>query len=305
MEDGDATAALGLLFSPSEIADGLVIAEVLPGGPCGSAESKIRAGHVLTAIDGEALGPDVNPWRLLDRRAGKRVRLALRAKGGETYEQVVRPIPQSEESELLYRRLLERRRAIVEEASNGRIGYVHVRGMNDRSFRHAFQETLGRNADKEALIVDTRFNGGGWLHDDLVVFLSGKRYMDFVPRGKERGSLGGEPLHRWSKPSCVLMSEGNYSDAHLFPVAYRMHEIGKLVGAPVAGTGTAVWWERLIQPGLVFGIPQVGMVDPEGDYQENKTLDPDVLVLTDPAKIAEGTDEQLLAAVKTLLEDLP
>ncbi len=302
--DGDATAALGLLFAVDSADDGLVVAEVLAGGPCADADTKIRAGHVLTAIDGTALGRGVNPWALLNRKAGKRVRLALRDADGTTYEQVVRPIAAGKESALLYRRLIERRRAVVEEASGGRIGYIHVAGMNDRSFRSAFRETLGRNADKDALIVDTRFNGGGWLHDDLVVFLSGRRYMEFVPRGKERGELGGEPIHRWDKPSCVLISEGNYSDAHLFPVAYRMHGIGKLVGAGVAGTGTAVWWERLIDPSLVFGIPQVGMVDAQGNYMENMTLEPDVKVLTDPARIAAGIDEQLLAGVRVLLDEL-
>ncbi len=302
--DGDQTAALGLLFDTTWETDGLKIAEVVAGGPCELLDSQIRAGDVLTSIDGRPLGADVNPMTLLNRKAGKRMRLGLRSAAGESYEQVVRPISGGAEGGLLYRRLQERRRAIVEKASGGRIGYVHVAGMNDRSFRILFREALGRSADKEALIVDTRFNGGGWLHDDLVVFLSGKRYYDFVPRGKQRGEMGSEPIHRWAKPSCVVMSEGNYSDAHMFPAAYKMHGIGKLVGAPVAGTGTAVWWERLMDPALVFGIPQVGMVDREGRYAENNTLEPDVLVLTDPVKIAAGVDEQLLAAVRTLLEEL-
>lgn len=304
VEEADATASLGLLFREDAEDDGLLVAEVVRGGPSAQADSRIRPGHVLLAIDGNPLDRAANPWRHLRGKAGRRVRLTLREGEDATYEQVVRPISLGDERRLLYRRLIERRRAIVDEASGGRVGYVHVAGMNDRSFRETFRESLGRHADREALVVDTRFNGGGWLHDDLVVFLSGERYMDFVPRGKERGSLGGEPLHRWDRPSCVLMSEGNYSDAHLFPVAYRMHGIGKLVGAPVAGTGTAVWWERLIDPALVFGIPQVGMVDPDGNYMENLTLEPDVEVLMDPVQVAAGVDQQLLAAVRVLLEEL-
>lgn len=301
VEDGDDTASLGLLFAVDNPEHGLLVVEVLAGGPCADADTKVRPGHVLVSIDGADLTADVNPWALLNRKAGKRIRLGFHDASEQPYEQVVRPIGDGAEAGLLYRRLIERRRTIVDEASGGKIGYVHVAGMNDHSFREAFRDTLGRNADKDALIVDTRFNGGGWLHDDLVVFLSGKRYMDFVPRGKERGSMGGEPLHRWDKPSCVLISEGNYSDAHLFPVAYRIHGLGKLIGAGVAGTGTAVWWERLIDPSLVFGIPQVGMVDEQGRYMENTTLMPDVLVLTDPEQIAKGVDEQLLAGVTELL----
>ncbi|HVG93467.1 MAG TPA: S41 family peptidase, partial [Planctomycetota bacterium] len=299
---GAETAALGLLFDLRHTGDGLPVVEVLRGGPCDRADATVRVGEILTAIDGRPLDASADPWPLLDHRDGQRVRLSLRdPTSGATREQVVRAIDAAEEARLLYERLLDRRRAIVERASEGRIGYVHVAGMNDRSFRRLFEEALGRNANKEALIVDTRFNGGGWLHDQLVVFLSGKRYADFVPRGKEPGRFGGEPFQRWDRPSCVLVSEGNYSDAHFFPYAYQSLGLGKVVGAPLAGTATAVWWERLINPALVFGIPQVGMVGEDGAYLENRTLEPDVVVLQDPVKVAQGEDEQLLAAVRVLL----
>jgi C-terminal processing protease CtpA/Prc len=97
------------------------------------------------------------------------------------------------------------------------------------------------------------------------------------------------------------MNESNYSDAHLFPYTYRALGIGKLVGMPVAGTGTAVWWEML-QNGVVFGIPQVGMVDVEGDYLENKQLNPDVKVANEPAAVGKGRDQQLEKAVEVLLK---
>ena len=104
------------------------------------------------------------------------------------------------------------------------------------------------------------------------------------------------------KPSIVVMGESNYSDAHMFPYTYKALGIGKLVGMPVPGTGTAVWWERL-QNGMVFGIPQVGMVDVDGDYLENKQLEPDIKVANDPEKVIKGEDQQLAAAVKELLEN--
>mgnify|MGYP001444585667 CR=1 FL=1 len=304
-EDADATAALGLLYATQWEPDGLRIAEVLRRGPCARATSRIRAGHVLTAIDGVPLGPQQNPFALLNRQAGKRLRLTLRDPAADaSYDEVVLPISLGEESGLLYDRLIDRRRAIVAEASGGRLGYVHVAGMDEGSFRVLYREALGRSVDREGLLLDTRYNGGGWLHEDLVQFLTGRAYLRFVPRGKQPGDLGGEPLQRWSRPSCVIVSEGNYSDAHMFPFAYQTLGIGKVVGAPVAGTGTAVWWERLVDPTLVFGIPQVGMMTDDGGYLENRTLEPDVLVLTDPVKIAAGIDEQLLAGVRTLLDEI-
>ena len=100
------------------------------------------------------------------------------------------------------------------------------------------------------------------------------------------------------------MNEGNYSDAHVFPYAFRALGLGKLVGTAVAGTGTAVWWERQVDPSLVFGIPQVGLVGADGQYLENRELRPDVEVAAHPDDVARGEDRQLLEGVKTLLEEI-
>jgi len=171
--------------------------------------------------------------------------------------------------------------------------------MNSDSFRELFSEALGRHGNKKALIVDTRFNGGGWLHDDLATFLSGKQYFEIVPRGEK---IGTEPMFKWNKPSTVLMNEGNYSDANIFPYVYQHLGIGKLIGMPVAGTGTAVWWERLIDPTIVFGIPQVGIIRTDGKYMENTELIPDIEIKNNPTPQSTGTDEQLNGAVKEMLE---
>ena len=135
------------------------------------------------------------------------------------------------------------------------------------------------------------------MHDDLATFLSGKTYMREEPRGQK---LGTEPQFKWQRPSVVVMSESNYSDAHMFPVTYKALNIGKLVGMPVPGTGTAVWWERM-QSGVVFGIPQVGMIDNAGKYLENQQLEPDVKQSLEPGLVSKGRDQQLEAAVKVLL----
>ena len=104
--------------------------------------------------------------------------------------------------------------------------------MNDASMRVVFEEALGLNINKEAIVVDTRFNGGGNIHEQLSDFLSGKKYFDVVPHGQYVGS---EPFDKWIKPSIVLVGESNYSDAHLFPLAYKAKNLGLLVGMPVPG----------------------------------------------------------------------
>ena len=165
--------------------------------------------------------------------------------------------------------------------------------------RTVFEEALGRNFEKKALIVDTRFNGGGNIHEQLSDFLSGKKYMDIVPHGQY---IGSEPYEKWVKPSIVLVGESNYSDAHLFPVAYKLKNAGKTLGMPVPGTGTFVWWETQIDPTLVFGIPMGGWRTEDGKFCENNQLEPDIRVPNDPGILSSGRDQQIEEAVKALLK---
>jgi tricorn protease len=301
----DKTAALGLLYDVHWTADGAKVVEVIADGPADHPDTKLGPGALLTHVDGVAL-TSANPLEtLLNRKAGQRVRLRIvPPAGGEPVEEVLKAIPIPQERTLLYERWIRRCIARVDRLSQGRVGYVHVQDMDDESFRRVFRDALGRFGTREALVVDTRFNGGGWIHEDLVAFLSGRDWVWFVPRGKQKGDLGADPHARWSRPVAVVQNEANYSDAHMFPYAFKALGLGKLVGTPVAGTGTAVWWEEQIDPTLTFGIPQVGMLDATGTFLENQELQPDVRVANDPASIARGEDPQLEAAVKLLLDEL-
>lgn len=307
-EEGDAsTASLGVFHRKVDGGPGFEILEIMENGPLDRAELDLEAGDVLLAIDGVRLDDRVNLFHQLDNKAGDRVRLTVRdASENNERDVVVRPVSLGQESQLRYERWVRQREAIVQEASDGRLGYAHVRGMNDASFRAFFQDVLGKHFDKEALIVDTRFNGGGWLHDDLATFLSGEEYVRLYPRNDFAPGKGyaGDPAERWNNPSVVVMSESNYSDAHFFPWVYKELGIGETVGMPVPGTATAVWWERLFTGDLVFGIPQVGTKGADGDYLENKQLEPTHLVRLDPESAAAGDDTQLEAAVRVLLNDL-
>lgn len=131
--------------------------------------------------------------------------------------------------------------------------------------------------------------------------MSGELYAKFTPRGQ---FIGNDPFNRWLKPSCVLMCEDNYSNAHGFPWTYKTLKIGKLIGAPVPGTMTAVWWETQIDPSIVFGIPQVGMQDMQGRYLENQQLEPDIEVYNSPESQLRGEDHQLEEAVKEMLKEV-
>ncbi|MBV8034203.1 S41 family peptidase [Roseateles sp.] len=296
---GDATAALGLFYEPAHQGAGVKVGEVIEGGPLDTATARLKAGMIIESIDGEAIAAGAEFDSMLNLKAGKQVVLeVLDPASGKRFEQALKAISQGAERELLYKRWVRQERALVDKLSGGRLGYVHVRGMDDASYRQTYGEALGRASGKEALIVDTRFNGGGNLHDELATLLSGKKYLEFLPRGQ---SLGWEPVGKWVKPSVVLISESNYSDAHLFPWTYKHLGIGKLIGMPVAGTGTAVWWETLQDGATVFGIPQVGFRAQNGEFMERALITPDLLVPNDKARLDAGEDQQLEAAVKSLL----
>jgi C-terminal processing protease CtpA/Prc len=299
--DGDQTAAFGCYFDQTYEGDGLKIAEIMPKSPLSYSSNKIVKGVIITSIDGVELKKNINYYPLLNRKAGKKVLLGLKDEKGNEWEEIIKPISFWAQLNLAYHRWTKKCEQTVDELSNGELGYVHIEGMNSASFRELFDKALGKFHKKKALIVDTRFNGGGWLHDDLATFLSGKMYMKFEPRGQK--NMGGEPIWKWQKPSCVLMSEGNYSDAHLFPFAYKSLGIGKLIGMPVPGTGTAVWWETMIDGQTTFGIPQIGMrAVNEGYLVENKELQPDIRVNNDYENMINGEDQQLKAAVAEMLK---
>ena len=302
--NGDETAALGLMYDLSKT-DGLYVKEIITGGPFDIAGTKMRANMVIDKIDGVDISPDEDWAKLLNHKAGQFTRISFHdVKGGQKYEETIKPIrPRVESNTLLYNKWVKMMENMTDSLSGGKVGYVHVRSMDDPSFRVTFDKVLGKNNNKEALIVDSRFNGGGWLHDDLVTFLSGKLYFTLRPQGNV--TTGGEPLNKWSKPSCVLMSEGNYSDAFMFPYAYKELGIGKLIGMPVAGTGTAVWWEAQINNRIVFGIPMIATYGAgETHATENHQLEPDIMVSNEYNKVLAGEDQQLETAVKEMLKTI-
>ena len=297
---GDATAQLGLLYDMAEATDGMKITAVLEGGPFCRANSKVKVGDVITAINGEPLTKDTDLAQLLNLCKGKKTLVSLKGSAG-TWDEVVLPISKSEESDLLYKRWIKSRAAEVERLSNGRLGYVHIEGMNDASFRDVYSDILGKYNLKEGIIIDTRYNGGGRLHEDIEILFSGHKYFTQVIRGREVCDM---PSRRYNHPSIMLQAEGNYSNAHGTPWVYSHQKIGKLVGAPVPGTMSSVNWETLQDASLVFGVPVIGYQLPDGSYLENTQLEPDVLILNRPETVVTGTDLQLEAAVRELLKEL-
>lgn len=299
---GERTAQTGLLFDWDYQGAGLRIAEVVEKGPCDKAQTLIRAGVIVEQIDGTAIGPETDASLLLNGKAGRKMLLSLfDPTSGKRWDEVIIPISQGDFNDLLYRRWVKQRAADVDRWSDGRLGYVHIQSMNDDSFRNIYSDILGKYNQREGIVIDTRFNGGGRLHEDIEVLFSGQKYFTQVIRGEEACDM---PSRRWNKPSIMLTGEANYSNAHGTPWVYSHQGLGKLVGMPVPGTMTSVSWERLQDSTLVFGIPIVGYRLPDGSYLENTQLEPDIRVANDPASIVQGEDSQLKTAVEELLKEI-
>ncbi len=300
-KNSDVTASLGVLFDESYVGPGIKISEVLSGGPLDNAVSKIKNGAIILKINNEEIKADDNWNKYLNNIIDKNILLTVKD-GNTVFDETMKPVSMGTQAGLMYKRWVKKMEEKVDRLSNGTLGYVHVRGMNDGSFREVFDNVMGKNIEKKALVVDTRFNGGGWLHDDLNTFLSGTLYLRLAPQGNML--KGGESLTRWTKPSIVVMSESNYSDAYIFPYIYKQNGIGKLVGMPVPGTGTAVWWERQIDPSIVFGIPMIATIGAEGRPTENLQVNPDIEVPLPFNDFLIGNDPQIEVAVNELLKEV-
>lgn len=290
----DAVASLGVLIDYSYEGDGLRIAEVLEGSPLWL-QRVGKAGDIIKSIDGTPIlaGKDYN--HLLRNKSGRNVTLAL-----PDTTLTIKPISMGHLNSLLYRRWVRRNEHLVDSLSGGQLAYVHIEAMNGASFHELFRQLLNeKNRQRKAAIIDVRHNGGGWLHQDVIDLLSGTYSGSYRPRLGQ--SVSDEPMYKWKKPSCMLVCEDCYSNAHGTPWLYKHLGVGKLIGAPVPGTMTAVWWENL-PGGFVFGIPQVPWVAPDGTVLENTLLSPDIEVYNTPESLVSGRDMQIEAAVREMMK---
>jgi tricorn protease len=301
--NSERTASLGLLFNLNYTGKGLKIDEVVENGPFDKSSSKVKAGCIIEKINGVAIDNQDNDYTiLLNDISGKKTLVSVYdPAGGSRFDEVVVPITASAMSDLLYNRWVKQRAADVDKWSNGRLGYVHIQSMGDPSFRTMYADVLGKYNDREGIVIDIRWNGGGRLHEDVEILFSGKKYFTQVIRGIESCDM---PSRRWNKPSIMVQNEACYSNAHGTPWVYKHQGLGKLVGMPVAGTMTSVNWVTMQDRSLVYGIPVVGYRLPDGSYLENTQLEPDIKVVNTPESIVLGQDLQLKAAVDELLKEL-
>jgi C-terminal processing protease CtpA/Prc len=295
-----ATARLGLLFDLITPTRGLKVEEIIANGPFDNARSRVRAGHYLIRINGQEILENTDYFPMLEGQAGTEITLTFRD-GRTEYSERIRPIAGNVENELLYQRWVQAQRDRVEKLSGGRLGYVHLRGMNDDGYRTIWSDMFGRYNEKEGLVVDVRNNSGGRMHEDVEALLMATKYLEHVPRGQK---VSRQPTKRWTRPSVMLQNEAAYSNAHGTPWVYREMELGTLIGAPIPGTMSTAGWVTLPVSGgeIRYGVPVAGWMDRHGNFLENQQLYPCVHVLNETNILLQNRDQQIEEAVKVLLK---
>jgi tricorn protease len=299
------TADLGLIFDDKYTGPGLKVAEVLKRGPADKRGLNIQAGDVITHIDRVELTPAVNLSRLLNNKAGEGVQLTIKSdpKAKDSRKLEVIAAAREKIAPLMYDRWVAANAERVAKLSNGKLGYIHIPDMEEAGLEAFVRSLYSDNFDKEGIILDVRYNGGGFTHDQVLNFLSGKEHTRFVQRDGGEGGVLRNFDRKWTKPLTVLINNRSYSDAEIFPHAFRTAGLGKVIGQPTGGLVIGTSGIRLID-GSQFRVPRTGVFRNGNVDMDREGVQPDVIVEITPEDWAKGQDSQLAKAVEVLTADV-
>ncbi len=307
IESGDRTGWIGVTYDPAAGGPGILIKEVLPDSPAWRADAAIQPGERLVAVNGIEIEDTTNVFELFVDTEGERTPLTVRGIDGDERTVVVEPV--ASQRGLRYDEWVRQRRALTDRWSGGRLGYIHIQGMDIPSFEE-FERMLFAAADgKEGLLVDVRSNGGGWTTDYLMAVLMVQRHAYTVPRGGDPAIRAYPqsrlPLSAWTRPAAAICNEDSYSNAEIFSHAFKSLGRGPLIGSPTFGAVISTGGMRTLD-GSTVRLPGRGwFVAPTGLNMEHNGAVPDVLVWQPPSEDASATeDTQLARAVQVLLANL-
>ncbi len=294
------TGRLGIRHLEGFPGPGVKVRSVIPNGPADRAG--IEPGEYIVAIDGVPVAAGDNYFCMLTDAAGERVlvEVAKTPDGRDSREIELRPVGGGAVRNLVYEDRVRRNRAKVEELSNGRIGYLHIRGMGVGNLFQFQEDLFAQGTGKDGLIIDIRGNGGGSVHDEILRFLDRQAYG--YTTGRTRPPTQ-NPLELWSKPLVLLIDETCYSDAEIFPMGWKALGLGPVIGVPTYGAVIGTNDLPLID-GTMFRVPGSGWFDLADRNLENWGIEPDIYVESPPEEAARGRDAQLETAVETILEEL-
>jgi len=309
----ESTGFLGVEISP--LKKGVLVKRVIPDSPADKTVSKLFTGDLIYEVDGQPVSDKINFFSLLTNKSGKKVLLSVKDKNGSKREVVIRPVRSLRS--LLYKEWVKQRRELTEKLSGRRLGYLHIQGMNMPSFEQFERDFTAAGSGKEGIVIDVRYNGGGWTTDYLMAVLNVKQHAYTIPRGaaadlkKEHKKFRNYypfaerlPFYPWMKPSIAMCNEASYSNAEIFSHAYKTLGIGKLVGKPTFGAVISTGGLGLIDGSFVRMPFRGWYVKATDKNMEHGPAVPDIIVDNPPGSKAAGRDPQLKAAVEELLKEI-
>lgn len=332
------TGYMGVRVKP--VAGGYEVTHVAPESPASLKNARLNVGDVLVSVEGRRFATDDASLPAIDLdaamagRAGRETLIEVRRAAGspapkpdpeaaqttqegasksEDTKRALKPfvviIPLSAQAwtALRYQEEVAQRRAMVDELSGGKLGYLHIRAMGESEVREFERDLFAAASGKDGLIIDVRDNGGGSTADILLASLTAPRHAWTVPRGADPKTVPPDAYPRdrrliygYTRPITVLINEHSFSNAEIFAHAIKTTGRGRLVGTPTFGGVISTGAFSLID-GTVIRMPFRGWYLPDGTDMENHGAEPDVLVVQTPTDEAAGKDPQLEAAVKDML----
>ncbi|MDT7604400.1 MAG: tricorn protease [Acidobacteriota bacterium] len=297
------TGHLGLELEPDASAGRYRVTYIYEDGPADKDWVKVKVGDYLLAIDGKPVKAGDEYWQLLNYRLNRKVAVTFNDKPTEdgAWRTRIEPTSMGNYSTLRYERWVKDRRATVDKLSGGRVGYIHIRAMDPPSLRR-FEKELREYRNKEAMVIDQRWNGGGNIEQELLAILVQRQYQVWQPRGTEATS---RPLAGFFGPKVVLQNWRSASNAEMFPAGFRALGLGKVIGTPTMGAVIGTGSYSLID-GSTVRTPGTGvyLADRAHTNLENYGVQPDIMVDNTPEDNLAGRDRQLEAAVQELLRQL-
>lgn len=301
---------MGVDFDTSSPGDYYRIAAILPGdngdsqyySPLYAPDCGVEEGDYLIAVDGREVRKGDNVYARLEGKTGAIVTITYNTEpsweGAKSYS--FKPV--GSERELRYRRWVENNRARVEKATRGRVAYMHIPDMMDRGLVE-FAKVYYSQHYKKGLIIDDRYNGGGFTADMMLDRLERRLWSLTIPR---EGGILRNPENVLFGPMVLVINEYTGSNGEYFATAFRVKKMGKIVGMRTWGGAVGIEPHQDLADGGTVTPPQFAPYSPWTMewYFEGRGVEPDVEVQNLPSDVLQGNDPQLDKAIEIVLGEV-
>lgn len=261
----------------------------------------VKAGDYIIAVDGVDARAVSNFYQLLQGKGGQKVSLQVNSSPDVKGSREVRVKTLTSEQDLRYAEWVASRRAMVDRMSNGRIGYIHLPNTAVAGNRELFKGMLAYS-DKEALIIDDRYNGGGFIPDRMIELLARKPLNYWKSRGLDPQAT---PMLSHNGPKAMLINGLSSSGGDALPYYFRELGLGKLIGTRTWGGLIGISGNPSLADGGILLAATFRFMDTNGQWAvENEGVSPDIEVIDRPEQLAIGKDPSIEVAVGVLLEEL-